>query len=82
MAAQTSFGEIKADNVLAGSHVVNSTINFGRYDSKEAELPSFSTVPFLPDPDFVERTDVATWLQDILIPPASRAALIGLGEVG
>ncbi|KAK6197687.1 hypothetical protein LQW54_010649 [Pestalotiopsis sp. IQ-011] len=82
MAAQTSFGEIKAGNVLAGSHVINSTINFGQYDSKEAELSPFSTVPFLPDPDFVERTGVATWLHDTLIPPGSRAALVGLGGVG
>ncbi|KAI1846943.1 hypothetical protein JX265_014012 [Neoarthrinium moseri] len=42
----------------------------------------FSTVPFLPDPDFIERTDVATWLRNTLIPLGSRAALVGLGGVG
>ena len=42
----------------------------------------FSTVPFLPDPDFVERPDVTAWLRDKCGRPPSRAALVGLGGIG
>ncbi|KAH7021517.1 uncharacterized protein B0I36DRAFT_388201 [Microdochium trichocladiopsis] len=42
----------------------------------------FSTVPFLPDADFVERPDVTAWLDTTLAQPGSRAALIGLGGIG
>ncbi|KAH7021622.1 P-loop containing nucleoside triphosphate hydrolase protein, partial [Microdochium trichocladiopsis] len=42
----------------------------------------FSTVPFLPDADFVERADVTAWLDTTLAQPGSRAALVGLGGIG
>ncbi|KAH7016535.1 P-loop containing nucleoside triphosphate hydrolase protein, partial [Microdochium trichocladiopsis] len=42
----------------------------------------FSTVPFLPDADFVERPDVTAWLDTTLAQPGGRAALVGLGGIG
>ncbi|KAJ3454422.1 hypothetical protein MRS44_018316 [Fusarium solani] len=42
----------------------------------------FSTVPFPPDPKFVERTDILLWLRDQTTQPGSRAALVGLGGIG
>jgi hypothetical protein len=42
----------------------------------------FSTVPFLPDPDFIERPDIAAWLRDKCGQSGSRVALIGLGGIG
>ncbi|KXJ86482.1 P-loop containing nucleoside triphosphate hydrolase protein, partial [Microdochium bolleyi] len=42
----------------------------------------FSTVPFLPDTDFIERPDATAWLDTTLAQPGSRAALVGLGGIG
>ncbi|KAF1812001.1 hypothetical protein P152DRAFT_488337, partial [Eremomyces bilateralis CBS 781.70] len=42
----------------------------------------FSTVPFAPDPDFVDRPDILTWICDKCAGPGARAALVGLGGVG
>ena len=41
-----------------------------------------STVPFRPDPDFVERPDITAWLREHCSQPSSRAALVGLGGIG
>jgi hypothetical protein len=59
------------------------TINFGEHlpsQSQPREL--FSTIPFLPDPDFIERPDIAAWLRDKCSRSGSRVALIGLGGIG
>lgn len=42
----------------------------------------FSTVPFLSDPDFVERPDITAWLHGRLGRLPRRAALVGLGGIG
>lgn len=42
----------------------------------------FSTVPFAPDPDFVDRPEVLAWVRDKCARPGARAALVGLGGVG
>jgi hypothetical protein len=42
----------------------------------------FSTVPFAPDPDFVDRPDILAWMSDKCTGPGARAALVGLGGVG
>ncbi|KAI4593085.1 hypothetical protein KJ359_010173 [Pestalotiopsis sp. 9143b] len=89
MVPQLTFERVAGRTVLAGTHVSGGSLNVTIHEPiHEPSLPlpqrrePFSTVPFLPDPDFIERTDVATWLHDSLIPPGSRAALIGLGGVG
>ena len=47
----------------------------------EARKP-FSTVPFLPDTDYVERPAVTAWLREKCGRWPSRAALVGLGGIG
>ncbi|KAH8656468.1 P-loop containing nucleoside triphosphate hydrolase protein [Ilyonectria robusta] len=42
----------------------------------------FSTVPFPPDPDFVDRPDILKWMHGKCARPASRIALVGLGGIG
>ena len=42
----------------------------------------FATVPFPPDPQFVERPAITAWLRGKCARPGSRAALVGLGGVG
>ena len=42
----------------------------------------FSTIPFSQDPDFVHRPDLSAWIHQKCAPPASRAAIVGLGGVG
>ncbi len=45
-------------------------------------LESSSTVPFRRGPDFVDRGDLLSWVDERCSQPAGRAALIGLGGVG
>ncbi|KAB2576154.1 Kinesin light chain [Lasiodiplodia theobromae] len=42
----------------------------------------FSTVPFAPDPDFVDRPELLAWIRARCAGPGARAALVGLGGVG
>jgi hypothetical protein len=42
----------------------------------------FSTVPFAPDLDFVDRPEILAWIRDNCAAPGARAALVGLGGVG
>ena len=42
----------------------------------------FSTVPFQRDPDFVDRGDILTQIDQRCSQPGGRAALVGLGGVG
>ena len=42
----------------------------------------FSTVPFAPDPDFVDRPEILAWVRDKCAGPGARAALVGLGGIG
>jgi hypothetical protein len=42
----------------------------------------FSTVPFAPDPGFVNRPEFLAWIHDKCAGPGARAALVGLGGVG
>ncbi|KAF2818105.1 hypothetical protein CC86DRAFT_238310, partial [Ophiobolus disseminans] len=43
---------------------------------------AFSTVPFAPDPDFVDRPAILAWVRDKCAGAGARAALVGLGGVG
>jgi len=45
-------------------------------------LESSPTVPFRRDPDFVDRGDLLSWIDERCSQPAGCAALIGLGGVG
>jgi tetratricopeptide (TPR) repeat protein len=49
---------------------------------KNQAAKPFSTVPFAPDPDFVDRPEIITWLRDKCAGRGARAALVGLGGVG
>ncbi|RYP47712.1 hypothetical protein DL768_006248 [Monosporascus sp. mg162] len=42
----------------------------------------FSTVPFAPDPDFIDRPEILAWIRAKCAGPGARAALVGLGGVG
>jgi hypothetical protein len=42
----------------------------------------FSTVPFAPDADFVDRPEILAWVRDKCAGSGARAALVGLGGVG
>ena len=42
----------------------------------------FSTIPILPDPDFVERKEVFDQIDQRMLAPAARVALVGIGGVG
>ncbi|KAJ2897764.1 domain-containing histone demethylation 3D [Zalerion maritima] len=42
----------------------------------------FSTVPFPPDPDFVDRPDILKWIHEKCTRPTARIALVGLGGIG
>ncbi|KXJ84996.1 P-loop containing nucleoside triphosphate hydrolase protein [Microdochium bolleyi] len=84
MSPPTTFERIEGRTVLAGTHVsggiLNVTVHEPEFTPRRAE--PFSTIPFLPDPDFVERPDVTAWLDTTLAQPGSRAALVGLGGIG
>ena len=49
---------------------------------KDTTPEPFSTVPFAPDHDFVDRPEIRVWIRDKCARPGSRAALVGLGGVG
>ncbi|KAI8666162.1 hypothetical protein NCS57_00840200 [Fusarium keratoplasticum] len=42
----------------------------------------FSTVPFPPDPYFVDRPDILNWMDEKCTRPATCIALVGLGGIG
>jgi hypothetical protein len=39
-------------------------------------------VPFTPNPNFVDRPDIETWMQDQYTQPSQRMALVGMGGFG
>jgi hypothetical protein len=47
-----------------------------------ASRKPFSTVPFPPDPSFVDRPDILNWVSERLASPGARVALVGLGGIG
>ncbi|KAH8669305.1 hypothetical protein BGZ61DRAFT_483478 [Ilyonectria robusta] len=72
------------EHVFAGVHASGGgtiNYNFGGHAPPRSVRP-FSTIPFPPDPKFVERTDIVLWLRDQTAQPGSRAALVGLGGIG
>ncbi|KAK1837667.1 TPR domain protein (kinesin light chain), partial [Colletotrichum chrysophilum] len=84
MAESIFNGEIHGRNVVAAPHAAHGgTNNFYFADNGQSKpRQPFSTVPFRPDPDFVERPAITAWLRGKCAQPASRAALVGLGGIG
>ncbi|KAF2818537.1 TPR-like protein [Ophiobolus disseminans] len=73
--------------VIPGTHTAaggTTNFNFGpsRTSSQKRKLAPFSTVPFAPDPDFVDRPTILAWVRDKCAGAGARAALVGLGGVG
>ncbi|KAL0930635.1 TPR domain protein (kinesin light chain) [Colletotrichum truncatum] len=84
MAEATFNAGISGRNVVAAPHASHGGTNNFYFANDGASKPCkpFSTVPFRPDPDFVERPSIMAWLRDKCSQPASRAALVGLGGIG
>lgn len=64
--SHTSFqGPLSGEYVFAGAHASDGgTINYNLSGhAPPRSIRPFSTVPFPPDPKFVERTDVLLWLR-------------------
>ncbi|MCJ1383790.1 hypothetical protein MMC17_006904 [Xylographa soralifera] len=66
---------------LAGHFPNLTNVTIGTRESSRPPKPS-STVPFQRDPDFVDRGDLLSQVDERCSQPAGRAALIGLGGVG
>ncbi|GKT66818.1 TPR domain protein [Colletotrichum tofieldiae] len=75
---------IDGRNVVAAPYASNGGANnfYFANDGPSKPCKPFSTVPFPPDPDFVERPRITAWLREKCSRPASRAALVGLGGIG
>ncbi|USP74607.1 hypothetical protein yc1106_01881 [Curvularia clavata] len=81
-------GPIDGRFVIPGTHTAaGGTTNF-HFSCPPAQKHSvwtrepFSTVPFAPDPDLVDRPAIAAWVRNKCAGPGARAALVGLGGVG
>ncbi|KAI4940870.1 hypothetical protein J4E91_011127 [Alternaria rosae] len=81
-------GPIDGRFVIPGTHTAaGGTTNFhfgwpSAQDHPVRTREPFSTVPFAPDPDLVDRPAIAAWVRDKCAGPGARAALVGLGGVG
>ncbi|KAK3688861.1 P-loop containing nucleoside triphosphate hydrolase protein [Podospora appendiculata] len=86
MNGPTFQAELAGQNVIAAPHAADGgTINlhFNNQPPGPSATPRpFSTVPFRPDPDFVERPNITAWLRKHCSQPPSRVALVGLGGIG
>jgi hypothetical protein len=86
MNGPTFNAEIAGRNVIPAPHAADGgtiIFHFGDQAPRPSATPRpFSTVPFRPDPDFVERPDITAWLREHCSQPSSRAALVGLGGIG
>jgi hypothetical protein len=84
--ANTSFPGDNNRGAQFGSVVGNVSLSFvdrgGASVSSEPRPNPSSTVPFYHDPDFVDRGDILTQIDQKCSAPASRTALVGLGGVG
>ncbi|KAF2994399.1 hypothetical protein E8E13_002869 [Curvularia kusanoi] len=78
-------GAIDAHVAIVGPQCSGGIMNFnfgGQKDEQKKKVEPFSTVPFAPDPDFVDRPEIIGWLHDKCAGAGARAALVGLGGVG
>ncbi|KAF9733731.1 kinesin light chain [Paraphaeosphaeria minitans] len=85
--ASTFQGPIGGHYVIPGTHTAAggaTNFNIGYLPAQEQPVrprEPFSTVPFAPDPDFVDRPEIVAWVRDKCAGPGARAALVGLGGV-
>jgi hypothetical protein len=49
---------------------------------KRVRVEPFSTIPFAPDPQLVERPEIMEWIHEKCLSPGARVALAGLGGIG
>ncbi|KAH7396963.1 TPR domain protein [Phaeosphaeria sp. MPI-PUGE-AT-0046c] len=81
-------GPVDGQYVIPGTHTAaggTTNFNFGCPPTQERIVrprEPFSTAPFAPDPDFVDRPDIVAWVRDKCAKAGARAALVGLGGVG
>jgi hypothetical protein len=59
----------------------DSPKRFHKRETRHGVEP-FNTIPFAPDPHFVERPGIADWVHKKCTGPGARAALVGLGGIG
>ena len=78
---RTSTSSTRRVKVNRGLNTGNELVNILTGHATQKREP-FSTVPFAPDPDFVDRPEILAWIRDKCAGPGSRAALVGLGGVG
>lgn len=68
--------------LLCGLQQGVQDLKFGKAeDLSIARRPHF-VVPFPPDPDFVNRSDIRTWIEVQYAGPGIRFALVGMGGFG
>ncbi|RYP63778.1 hypothetical protein DL771_009111 [Monosporascus sp. 5C6A] len=78
-------GNIDGNFAIPGTYTADGgTTNFNfvyppRQGGSARQREPFSTVPFSPDPDFVDRPEILAWIHDKCAGPGARAALVGLG---
>lgn len=86
MDSSTQFhGNVAGHNIVTGVHTSGGTSNFylnGQPPSSSAAPKPLSTVPFPPDPKFIQRPEISNWISEKLASPGSRAALVGIGGMG
>jgi hypothetical protein len=85
MSGSTFQESISGDNVVAAPQALNGGTNNFYFDHIPRQPPQhepFSTVPFVPDHEFIDRPDISVSLRDKCDQPGSRTALVGLGGVG
>ncbi|KAF2844063.1 hypothetical protein T440DRAFT_60135 [Plenodomus tracheiphilus IPT5] len=81
-------GPIAGRYVIPGTHTAaGGTTNFHigyppTHENTARPREPFTTVPFAPDPDLVDRPEIAAWVRDKCAGLGARAALVGLGGVG
>ncbi|USP80604.1 hypothetical protein yc1106_07878 [Curvularia clavata] len=89
--ANTFYGSWNANNAIPAPQCMAGGImnfNFGSDrpgndgTRSHRQLEPFSTVPFPPDPDFVDRPEILGWLHKMCVGNGNRAALVGFGGVG
>ncbi|KAJ8112893.1 hypothetical protein OPT61_g4848 [Boeremia exigua] len=85
--ASTFHGSFDADVAIPAPHCgPGGTMNFNfgssPTDGQKRRIVPFSTIPFAPDPDFVDRPAILAWVRDKCAGAGARAALVGLGGVG
>lgn len=64
------------------SHEASISSQLEDVSLKDGLVNTFSTIPFPPDPNFIERPAILESLRGKLRGPGGRAALVGLGGIG